>query len=399
MENLGGFAAPDWVDADFPPAEASAPLRLLVVGANQRWTRVVAAAAARLGAAVVHSTRNSRSALSRILAASEPYSLVLLQARQHDPAVDDLADLTFGDAGAETGLLLLGDAGRQPPGSIVVRHANRIAISRALSRQPRNLDNVDPVLSMDQMLAALHGPMLKLRYQPVVRLADQKPIGVETLARLDHPELGMLGADRFIPQMEAAGLSRLLTRTMITRAMDDACAHGLARLGLRIGVNVPLNVLLMADTIELLEIQRQKCAIPVAQIMIELTETQPVNDPSALRDAVRRLRHIGYRVSIDDASPAMANIGALLEMGFTTLKFDKTVVRHAKHDLACRAFIEQITQATKAAGMQTVAEGIEDWETQDLMLAMGLDSGQGYRIARPLPPAAVKLWLETWQPA
>lgn len=383
---------------DCGTTEAASPLRLLVVGANQRWTRVVASAAARLGgAAVVDTASNSRSALSRILTASQPYSLVLLQPSRVDTAVEDLADLTSGDAGSGTGLLLLGDSPRHPPGSIVVEHPNRAAISLALSRHPWNVEGVTPKLTMAEMLAALHGPMLKLRYQPVIQLADQKPTGLEVLARLDHAELGMLSGDQFIPQMEAAGLSRLLTETVITRAMEDACRHGLIRLGLRIGLNVPLNVLLMADIFEFLDTKRRQFAIPAAQIAIELTETQPVKDLEALRDAVRRLRAVGYRVCIDDASPAMPNIGALLEMAFTTVKFDKSVVRRAKFDPTSREFVEQTTRIAKAADIQSIAEGIEDIETQDLMQALGLESAQGFLIARPLPAAAVKVWLNTWQ--
>ena len=255
-----------------------------------------------------------------------------------------------------------------------------------------------PVLTKDDMRAALNGAMLKLLYQPVIRLADGIPAGVEVLARLDHAKHGMLSADQFIPQMEAAGLSRLLTRTMITQALHEVCSHGLVQLALRFGLNVPLNVLMMPDMLEFLETQRQKCVIPASQIVVELTETQPVTDHDALRGVVRRLRDIGYRVAIDDASPAMANIGALLKMDFTTLKFDKSVVRHARHDPDCRAFIDEVAHAARAAKIQTIAEGIEDQETQDLMCALGLDGAQGYFFARPLPIAAVKLWLNTRQP-
>ena len=257
--------------------------------------------------------------------------------------------------------------------------------------------DVIPVLTKDDMRAALNGAMLTLRYQPLIRLADRSMVGVEVLARLDHTDLGMLSADQFVPQMEAAGLSPLLTRTMITLAFQQVRSHGLVELGMRFGLNVPLNVLMTADMLELLETQRQKCAIPAAQIVVELTETQPVTDHNALRGVIRRLRDIGYRVAIDDASPAMANIGGLLEMDFTTLKFDKSVVRHARHDPDCRLFIEEVTRAAKASNIQTVAEGIEDQETLDLMCALGLDGAQGYFFACPLPIAAAKQWILSWQ--
>ena len=383
-----------------------APLRLLLVGANQRWTRVVSAAARRLGASVLDTACNSCEALIRIVAAAQPYSMVLLQHRNTDPSLHHLADLTAGDAGSGTGLLLLRDqrqqpdiqaTDRQPPGWIVVVQANRAGIHRAINQQTEQPAVLPWQVSPAELRAALTGPMLKLRYQPLVRLADRMPIGVEALARLDHPQLGMLAADLFIPQMEAANLAPLLTKVMITQAMQDACTHRLTELGLRIGLNVPLDVLMMPEIFDLLETQRQRCSIPAERLIIELTETQPVTDLAALRCVVGQLRDVGYRVSIDDASPEIANIDAMIGLGFTTLKFDKSVVQAAAHDPAHRGFIERIVRLTQKAEIRTIAEGIEDIETEDLMRDLGVDTGQGYLIGRPLPPAAVKLWLEAWQ--
>ncbi len=382
------------------------PMRLLLVGANQRWTRVVSAAAMRLGATVIDTASNSRAALSRILTAARPYSMVLLQARHADTGFHDLADLTTGDAGSGTGLLLLHDtrtqqgpleATRRPAACIVVEQANRAAISRALNHQSGQPDEPPVELSTAELRAALAEPMLKLRYQPLVRLVDRLPIGVEALARLDHPKYGMLAAEQFIPQMEAANLSHLLTEAMIAQAMHDTCSHGLTDRGLRIGLNVPLNVLMMDEVFDVLEDQRQKCSIPASDIIVELTETQPVTDHRALRGVIRRLREIGYRVSIDDASPAIPNLEALIGLGFNTLKFDKSVVQQAAHDPDSRAFIERVENLARASDMLTIAEGIEDAETHDLMRDLGVDFGQGFLIGRPLPPGAVKLWLDAWQ--
>ena len=184
---------------------------------------------------------------------------------------------------------------------------------------------------------------------------------------------------------------------MITQAMRDACAHQLTGLGLRIGMNVPLDVLMMPEIFSLLETQRRKCSIPAERLIIELTETQPVTDLAALRGVVGQLRDKGYHVSIDDASPEITNIEAMIGLGFTTLKFDKSVVQAASHDPASRGFIERIVVLAQQAKIRTTAEGIEDAETQDLMRELGVDSGQGYLIGRPLPPATVKLWLDAWQ--
>lgn len=353
---------------------------------------------------------SSRAALSRIFTAAQPYSIGMLQARRADSSFEALADLTAGDAGSKTRLSLLNDQGNlagelsdgarvslQLAGCTLVGQANGAAITQAMDQQSANCEDLPWQVSAAELRAALTGPMLKLRYQPIVNFADGMPIGVEVLARLVHPRLGMIGAEHFIPQMEAAGLALLLTTTMISQAMQDTCRHGLVGLGLRIGLNVPLNVLMMPSIFELLETQRQTCAVPAEKITLELTETQPVTDIVALRGVIHRLRGLGYRVAIDDASPAIANIEALLGLGFTTVKIDKSMVQAAARDPNCHEFIEWIGKLCNKAGVQTVAEGIEDIETRNAMRDLKVDCGQGYLIGRPIPPAAVKPWLDAWQ--
>ena len=376
--------------------ESTRPARLLLVGANQRWTRMVTAASEHFGVAM-DTACNPGSALTRIVAAPEPYSLVLLQPKRTDRALHHLADLTAGDTDSGTGLFLLGAHGPELPGSIVVEQPNRASFEQALNQYRCKPNHQDVDLSSAELRASLHGTPLKLRYQPLIRLADRKPIGLEVLARLGHADHGILSAERFIPRIAACGLLQLLTRTVIAQAMREAGEHELTQAGLRIALNVPLDVLMLAETCEILETERQQYAIPADQIIIELTETQPVEDLHGLRDVLRRLRGLGYRVSIDDASPAMRNLDAMLELGFTHLKFDKAVVQQSLHGGDHRDFIQRVTRNARAAGMHTVAEGIEDSTTLDRMHALGVDSGQGFLIGRPLPPAAVRLWLDAWR--
>ena len=395
---------------DLVSAYSPLQLRVLLVDTNQHWIRVVSAAVLRLGATAMDTAINSRAALSRIFTAAQPYSMLMLQARRAESSSDVLADLTAGDAGSKTWLLLLDDqrhlAGDlsdgareslQVAGCTLVEQANQATITRAMDQQSASREASPWQVSAAELRAALTGPMLKLRYQPIVNFGDGMPIGVEVLARLAHPRLGMIAAGQFIPQMEAAGLAPLLTTTMISQAMQDTCRHGLVGLGLRIGLNVPLNVLMMPSIFELLETQRQTCAVPAEKITLELTETQPVTDIVALRGVIHRLRGLGYRVAIDDASPAIANIEALLGLGFTTVKIDKSMVQAAARDPNCHEFIEWIGKLCNKAGVQTVAEGIEDIETRNAMRDLKVDCGQGYLIGRPIPPAAVKPWLDAWQ--
>jgi EAL domain-containing protein (putative c-di-GMP-specific phosphodiesterase class I) len=147
-------------------------------------------------------------------------------------------------------------------------------------------------------------------------------------------------------------------------------------------VNFPLDVLLTPSALRRLEAQRLAAGLPADQVIIELTESRPVEDFVALRQPLEYLRTLGYRVAIDDAGPAVPGLAQLVELPFTSLKLDKDLVRQSVADLP------------------VVAEGVETALIWDHMQALGVAEAQGFLVARPLPVAAVPIWLDSWlQPA
>jgi EAL domain-containing protein (putative c-di-GMP-specific phosphodiesterase class I) len=136
-------------------------------------------------------------------------------------------------------------------------------------------------------------------------------------------------------------------------------------------------------------------------VIIELTESQPVVDLVTLGGVLEKLRADGYRIAIDDVSPAVPRLADLLQLPFTSLKLDKAVVQCLARVPALQDFVRGVIDVARARGLSVVAEGVEDVATWQRMLALGIDHAQGFLVARPLPAAAVPIWLEAWrsQPA
>lgn len=248
---------------------------------------------------------------------------------------------------------------------------------------------------------ALDGAMIETQYQPIVRLADRKPIALETLVRLNHPAHGTLPPDDFVPQVEDAGLAAQLTELVAERALQDMASAELVEHELRVTLNFPLDVLLVPDALRRLDRQRRSVGIPADRVVIELTESRPVEDFAGLRAALEPLRADGYSISIDDLSPGMPQIEALLELPFTSVKLDKDVVQHLHESPDMLAFARHILALAKAHNLSVVAEGVEDVATWKRAEALGIHHAQGFLVARPLSAAAIPGWLETWrnQPA
>jgi len=264
----------------------------------------------------------------------------------------------------------------------------------ATARGPR--PKPDHPLALVELHEALAEHRIHTRYQPIVRIADNRPVGFEVLARLEHPTRGLLPPDLFVPQIEDAGLAWPLTEAVIRRAFHDWGGGRLEAMDVWIAINFPLDVLLDPAALAWLEQARATAGIAARRLTIELTESRPVSRLAELRHATERLREIGYRLSIDDVGPDIRDHRQLLNMPFSSLKLDKDLVRESPDSASSREFLQEAVTAAHAAGLLIIAEGVEDTDIWNRMALLGVHEAQGFLIARPLPAEAVAGWFAEW---
>ncbi len=366
---------------------------VLLVTSNHDWVRAVECATQQMGSGVV-ATCGARDAITRLSRIAQHYSHVLVNEADADGLFAELADLTTEIAEPDTDMLALGQARLSRPNIRVIMAPTSQSVRDALATQMPA--HVLAAIGTAELKAALDGAMIETRYQPIVRISDRLPVGLEALARLNHPQHGTILPDRFVPQIESAGLAAELTRVVSNRAFADLTGPFLIDRGLRISVNFPLDVLETPSALRLLEEQRQAFGIPATQIIVELTESRPVSNMAALRSALEHLRALGYGIAIDDISPAVAHVDALVDLPFTCLKFDKDLVQDVIRLPQTREFVVRKTEAAKQRGLYVVAEGVESPEIWDAVASFGVDAVQGFLAARPLPVAAIPIWWDAW---
>ncbi len=240
---------------------------------------------------------------------------------------------------------------------------------------------------------------VRLRFQPIVGMADGRLRGLEALARLSRPDGAIIGPEQFVPQIEQAGLGDLLADEVSDRALADI-AHAIAAevvdCHMRVGINLPLDAMLAPDTVGWLGEARQRHGVAADSVVLELTESQPVTDLPALRAAVGTLRDAGYTIAIDDATPDMPDLAALMDLPFSVVKLDKSLARGAIEGGPASGFIDRMVAAGRRRGMNVIAEGIEDRETWVSLRDRGVECGQGYWVSRPLPYADLAGWIASW---
>ncbi len=363
--------------------------RLLLVTAEPALQGEAAAAAARLGTKI-DVLPSLEAALSWLLRPAQLCTHVLVQASMDPQRLDALAGMVDEVTSVPTPLLMLGAVDDQGPSLLAVESGIAAAISQTLRDHRPFVPEKMPELTADELRAALHEGQLRARFQPIVDAASLEPVGVEALARLHHPSLGILRPKDFMPQAIASGQERTVTAIVAARAMLDL--RGLPGLPARnFSLNVPLSSLCHADAPDRARELIAVVGMVPGQVVIELLETVEKPDLLALGAAVERWRAVGFLVSIDDAGPRLPHWRALLDLPFTGLKLDGALAGEPGMQAG------EIVEAAKRAGLMVTAEGIEDQAAMTRMRALGVDALQGFLFCRPLPARALPIWLAEWR--
>jgi EAL domain-containing protein (putative c-di-GMP-specific phosphodiesterase class I)/FixJ family two-component response regulator len=246
----------------------------------------------------------------------------------------------------------------------------------------------------DELRAAIDNGELINYYQPKVAVATGELIGVETLARWQHPVDGLIFPDQFINVAEASGLIDKLTQVVFTGAMTQAKAWEEAHLPLRIAVNVSMDNLASLDFLNFVAEITEKLGVAPHNVVLEVTETRLMQDTRAPLEILTRLRLKRFRLSIDDFGTGHSSLAQLRDIPFDELKIDQGFVHGAWKDETLRAMYDASLSLARQLDMEVVAEGVEDRNDWDLLCRTGCDLAQGTFMSRPMLAADLPGWIE-----
>jgi len=225
-------------------------------------------------------------------------------------------------------------------------------------------------------------------YQPVVRLSDAHIEYAEVLVRARGDDGKILGPETIIDAMTGAQRSLDLSAAIICEALANHHTHGFAAIALPLAVNLPLDALLHPDLPARLAMLCSTANVAPALLRLELTETQPVHDLAAASAVIGALREAGHTLALDDITPDMPYLDALLDLPISAVKLDRSVVVPPNE-----AFINAVVARCAPRGVAIVAEGIETAPLATRMAELGATHGQGFLFARPLSAAGLRAFL------
>jgi diguanylate cyclase (GGDEF)-like protein/PAS domain S-box-containing protein len=297
-------------------------------------------------------------------------------------------------SGASVGVAMFPSDGDD--GSTLMRHADT-AMYAAKSQgrgnfqffsAAMNLATHERLMLENRLWQALEQNEFELYLQPQIELATQRIIGAEALLRWHHPELGMVGPDRFIPIAEESGLILPLGDWVLQRACAMLASWRTPGLEhLRLAVNLSARQCHGPGLLPQLDKLLRDHGIDPALLELEITESAAMQDPERSRALLNELRSRGIKVAIDDFGTGYSSLSYLKLFEIDRIKIDRGFVKDIESDPNDAVIVAATIALAHSLGLGVVAEGVETEAQRDFLRAKLCDEAQGYLFARPMPVA------------
>ena len=249
-----------------------------------------------------------------------------------------------------------------------------------------NSESIKQVFSENKLRGAIERCELRVFYQPKVEAETGRISGMEALVRWEHPELGLVPPDGFIPLAEDTRLIVPIGEWVLKTACAQTkkwMEQGLVPQ--RVAVNFSAHQFHDPDLLETIRNALNEVGLEGCHLEVEITETTLMRDVEAAAGLLSNLREEGITIAIDDFGTGYSSLRYLREFPVNTLKIDRSFVSDITVDRDAAEIASAIISMAKSLRLRVVAEGVENQEQWDFLRDRGCDEIQGYVISKPVP--------------
>jgi len=306
------------------------------------------------------------------------------------------------DVGASIGIALFPEHGSET--DLLIQHAEvamyaakQSGSGHAVYASERDPHTTRRLALLSGLRQAIEQNQLYLLYQPKIDLCTGRPLGVEALARWQHPDLGPVAPDQFIPLAEQTGLIKPLTLWVLDAALRQCRVWREEGLEVRVAVNLSARNLqdphLCQEVAWLLEAHD----LPADLLELEITESVLMADPVRAMEILSELNGKGVHLAIDDFGTGYSSLGYLKRLPAAVIKIDKSFVKGLAKDEDDALIVRSTIDLAHNLGRKVVAEGVESKEILEVLASLGCDAAQGYYFSRPIPGDELYRWFKNFQ--
>jgi diguanylate cyclase (GGDEF)-like protein len=275
----------------------------------------------------------------------------------------------------------------------IAMHVSKETHQPALYTSEDDHYSAERLALVSQLRRAIAQREITVCYQPQADLRTGRVRSVEALVRWQHPELGLLGPDRFVPLAEHTGLARALTSHVLAAALGQCWAWREDGLDLGMAVNISgrdlLDLRFPAEVEELLT----RWDVDPARLELEIPENTVLTDPMRARHVLVSLSALGVRLAIDDFGTGNSSLGYLKRLPVDVLKIDKSFVLQMLESPDDAVIVRSTIDLGHNLGLEVIAEGVETDEVRARLQQLGCDVAQGCYLSRPVPAEQIAALL------
>ncbi|MBE1554036.1 EAL domain-containing protein [Sporosarcina limicola] len=267
----------------------------------------------------------------------------------------------------------------------------------ALFTREMEMQSLERILMENELRKAIELEQFHIHYQPKISFFREEINGMEALVRWQHPELGLISPERFIPLAEDNGFIIQLGEWVMRRS----CAQnkkwqqqGLPFL--RVSVNVSVKQLMEPDFVTKVETILMETGLESCWLEIEVTESTfvDVDDATSILEEIRSL---GIRISIDDFGTGYSSFSYLKQLPVDTLKIDRSFIEDIDTNEESKAIVKAVLTIAETLGMDVIAEGVETREQLAVLHEDGCSQAQGFLFSKPLTEDEFEVYLRNSQ--
>jgi sensor c-di-GMP phosphodiesterase-like protein len=253
----------------------------------------------------------------------------------------------------------------------------------------------NPIADIERALAA--GEFVPY-YQPIVDIRSGQLRGAEVLVRWRKPDGTLVLPGSFIPLAESSGLILEMTRDLMRKVCVEAGSAIGCRPALKISFNFAGQLFKNESIVKDVRSIFSGSLIKLSQVVLELTERDPIENFTETRQIIAALQGLGVRIAIDDVGTGHSGLSYMLKLGVDIIKIDKMFVDAIGTDRNSTTIVETLVDLAHNMRMDVVAEGVENFEQVMHLRDLGIRSAQGYVFAPPLPGSAFLQLIEAIDP-
>jgi len=247
-------------------------------------------------------------------------------------------------------------------------------------------------VKMEQDLReSLKNEDFEVYYQPQINIQSENITGIEALLRWNHPKLGLLCADNFIPLAEKTGLIVELGLWMMKTAIAEVSKW--YHEGLKPGVlalNIGMKQLEYPNLLEEISNNLQENEFKEEWLELEITETEVMINPTKILSILEKLHGSGITIAIDDFGTGYSSLAHLKYLPIDKLKIDKSFIQDIPGDCEAEIIVKAMISLAKNLGLDVVAEGVENKAQKVFLELHSCSNIQGYFYKKPIKGKEMK---------